>query len=197
MEAKLQQLSSQLEAMTSLVNELLGAPIKANKGKSLDKEPRAPTPWGSFTARVRQILKDNNKKPNGLETQFCSMLKTQKSYDDWSDSEILAAREGWVEPPKKEKVEGEKPAKLVKVTKVKVEKVDKVDKVVAPVEQADDAEKMEPSSATIGGKPYFVNGFGDVFDETTFAYLGAQKGDKIVKGAAPARVVKYLADANN
>lgn len=31
-------------------------------------------------------------------TKFCSMLKTQKAYADWTDEAILAARAAWVMP---------------------------------------------------------------------------------------------------
>lgn len=81
--------------------------MKAKKSKkdSEVKEPRAPTPWGNFTQRVRLVLKENGLSPKGLETQFCSMLATPKDGKtknyDWSDEAILEARKGWVEPAKK------------------------------------------------------------------------------------------------
>ena len=205
--AKLNMLAVQLAAATATLAELLGgAPVTKPKGKkskkdsSEVKEPRAPTPWGTFTQRVRALLKTHDLAPKGLETQFCSMLATPKDGNtknyDWSDEAILEARKGWVEPPKKAKDEAEEP-KEVKPKDAPKEVKPKAAPVApaAPVEEVD-AEKMEANTVKIGGKSYFVNGYGDVFDESDFSYLGAQKGQKIVKGEMPARVKKYLDDAN-
>ena len=196
MDAKLNMLAVQLAAATATLAELLGgAPVPKTKKSKKDsevKEPRAPTPWGNFTQRVRLVLKENGLSPKGLETQFCSMLATPKDGKtknyDWSDEAILEARKGWVEPAKKAPVAPEAPEAPKAAPKA-------APVPAAPVEEVD-ADKMEANTVKIGGKSYFVNGYGDVFDESDFSYLGAQKGQKIVKGEMPARVKKYLEDAN-
>ena len=198
MDAKLNMLAVQLAAATATLAELLGgAPVPKTKKSKKDsevKEPRAPTPWGNFTQRVRLVLKENGLSPKGLETQFCSMLAAPKDGKtknyDWSDEAILEARKTWVEPPKKAPV-----APVAPEAAKEVAKEVKPKEVAAPVEEVD-AEKMEANPLKIAGKGYYVNGYGDVFDENDFTYLGAQKGQKIVKGEMPARVKKYLEDAN-
>ena len=206
--AKLNMLAVQLAAATATLAELLGgAPVtklktKKSKKDSEAKEPRAPTPWGNFTQRVRALLKTHDLAPKGLETQFCSMLAAPKDGKtknyDWSDEAILEARKTWVEPPKKAKDEAEEAPEAPKEVAVKP-KVAAAPAVAtastAPVEEVDE-DKMEANPVKIGGKGYYVNGYGDVFDESDFTYLGAQKGQKIVKGEMPARVKKYLEDAN-
>lgn len=198
--AKLNMLAVQLAAATATLAELLGsAPVKPTKGKKVkaDKEPRAATPWGNFTQRVRLLLKEHDLAPKGLETQFCSMLagKDKAKNYDWSDEAIIAARANWVEPPKKvaEAAEATEAAEPTEPVAPKATKAPK--KVVAPVEEVD-ADKMEANPIKIAGKDYFVNGYGDLFDEADFSYAGSHKGGKIVKGAAPARVVKYLEEMN-
>ena len=209
--AKLNMLAVQLAAATATLAELLGgAPVTKTKKSKKDsevKEPRAPTPWGNFTQRVRALLKTHDLAPKGLETQFCSMLASPKDGKtknyDWTDEAILEARKGWVEPPKKAKdaaeaVEPVEPVEAVATSKPAPKKA--IKPVAKPAPKSDeeevDADKMEANPVTISGKDYFVNGYGDLFDESDFSYAGSHKGGKIVKGAAPARVVKYLEEMN-
>ena len=215
---------AQLEVMTATLQAALGAPkAKKTKKAPVEGEVKKSNPWLDFTKRVRLVLIENGQKP-GLVTQFCKALKEAKAYDDWSDDAILEQRKSWVEPAKKisekaekaEKAESQsrptdvpvgewvatKHAEIAEKTAVAEAKTKPAAKKApakakeAPVEEYD-AERMEPNIVKIKGKSYYVNGYGDVFDEDDFTYLGSQKGEKIIDGPAPARVVKYLAAANN
>lgn len=195
---------------------------KASKADKADKVPRAPNSWGLFRTRISTLLKENEVpiKLSPEMLQFCSRLKTEKPIDDWTDDAILTARRNWVAPPKKAKSikvtlgesssaeqsadESEgiitfyekaaaKKAAAKKAPKTPVEKPVPVEK---PAEAEVDEARMEPVLAKIGAKDYYVNDYGDVFAEKDFAYLGTQKGQKIVKGEKPARVVAYEAKAN-
>ena len=220
MDAQIEMLTLQLNAAMATLNEIRGGaalkPVKASKGKAAktDKVPRAPNSWGLFRTRISTLLKENELpiKLSPEMLQFCSRLKTEKAIDDWTDDAILAARRNWVAPPKKAKStettpvesegETEEAAAPVEPKKAAVKKAPKktaVEKPVekpAPVEAEVDEARMEPVETKIGAKQYYVNGYGDVFAEKDFAYLGTQKGQKIVKGEKPARVVAYEAKAN-
>ena len=221
MDAQIEMLTLQLNAAMTTLAEIRGTPTKAKtKATKAEKVTRAPNSWGLFRTRISTLLKENELpiKLSPEMLQFCSRLKTEKPIDDWTDDAILEARRGWVAPPKKAKdveSEGEtsstsifaeapveKPAAPVEPKKAAVKKAPKktaVEKPVekpAPVEAEVDEGRMEPALAKIGAKDYYVNGYGDVFAEKDFAYLGTQKGQKIVKGEKPARVVAYEAKAN-
>ena len=221
MDAQIEMLTLQLNAAMTTLAEIRGTPTKAKaKATKADKVTRAPNSWGLFRTRISTLLKENELpiKLSPEMLQFCSRLKTEKPIDDWTDDAILEARRGWVAPPKKAKdveSEGEtsstsifaeapveKPATPATPVKAPVKKAPKktaVEKPVekpAPVEAEVDEGRMEPALAKIGAKDYYVNGYGDVFAEKDFAYLGTQKGQKIVKGEKPARVVAYEAKAN-
>ena len=213
MDAQIEMLTLQLNAVMATLNEIRGGaalkPTKATKVAKTEKVVRAPTSWGLFRTRISSLLKEHEVpiKLSPEMLQFCSRLKTEKTLDEWTDAAILEARTSWVAPPKKAKTpvesEGEaeaeaeaaEPKKAPKKAKAKAEEPKEDPKVEPKVPE--DKTKMEPSATTIGGKSYFVNSYGDVFDETTFKYLGSQKGARIVKGEPPARVVKYLAEADN
>ena len=220
MDAQIEMLTLQLNAAMTTLAEIRGTPTKAKaKATKADKVTRAPNSWGLFRTRISTLLKENELpiKLSPEMLQFCSRLKTEKPIDDWTDDAILEARRGWVAPPKKAKdveSEGETsstsifaeapvekpatpatpatPVKAVKAVKAPKKAVEKP----APVEAEVDEGRMEPALAKIGAKDYYVNGYGDVFAEKDFAYLGTQKGQKIVKGEKPARVVAYEAKAN-
>ena len=216
MDAQIEMLTLQLNAAMTTLAEIRGTPTKAKaKATKAEKVTRAPNSWGLFRTRISTLLKENELpiKLSPEMLQFCSRLKTEKPIDDWTDDAILEARRGWVAPPKKAKdveSEGEtsstsifaeapveKPA--TPATPVKAVKAQAPKKPVekpAPVEAEVDEGRMEPALAKIGAKDYYVNGYGDVFAEKDFAYLGTQKGQKIVKGEKPARVVAYEAKAN-
>ena len=216
MDAQIEMLTLQLNAAMTTLAEIRGTPTKAKaKATKAEKVTRAPNSWGLFRTRISTLLKENELpiKLSPEMLQFCSRLKTEKPIDDWTDDAILEARRGWVAPPKKAKdveSEGETsstsifaeapvekpatPATPVKAVKAKAPK--KAVEKPAPVEAEVDEGRMEPTLAKIGAKDYYVNGYGDVFAEKDFAYLGTQKGQKIVKGEKPARVVAYEAKAN-
>ena len=66
-----------------------------------DKPKRAPTDWIVFCGRVKDVLKANEMPiTSGVResTKFCSMLKGQKAYSEWTDEAILEARGSWVMP---------------------------------------------------------------------------------------------------
>jgi len=73
------------------------APVEAKEPK--DKKP--PTEWIVFCGRVRTLLKANEMPiTSGVResTKFCSSLKAQKAYSEWTDEAILEARSSWVAP---------------------------------------------------------------------------------------------------
>ena len=77
------------------------------------KEKKAPSEWIVFCGRVRALLKANEMPiTSGISesTKFCSSLKAQKSYSEWSDEAILEARGSWVNPPSDNET-GDKKAK--------------------------------------------------------------------------------------
>ena len=73
---------------------------KAKEAKEA-KEKKAPSEWNVFCSRVRELLKSNEMSiTSGISesTKFCSSLKAQKAYSEWSDEAILEARSSWVNP---------------------------------------------------------------------------------------------------
>ena len=97
---KIAQLETLLAELKSLV-----APAKGKKKSpttsDADKPKRPPTDWIVFCGRVRDLLKANEMPiTSGVResTKFCSMLKTQCAYADWTDEAILEARASWVMP---------------------------------------------------------------------------------------------------
>ena len=75
---------------------------KAAKEVKETKEKKAPSEWNVFCSRVRELLKSNEMSiTSGISesTKFCSSLKAQKAYSEWSDEAILEARSSWVNPP--------------------------------------------------------------------------------------------------
>ena len=90
-----------------LLAQLKSELVPATKGKKVkatsdnDKPKRAPTDWIVFCGRVRDLLKENEMPiTSGVResTKFCSSMKTQKAYGDWTDEAILEARASWVMP---------------------------------------------------------------------------------------------------
>ena len=80
---------------------------KAKKVKDPNAEPKEPNVWIKFTQRVGTLIKEfrpDNKAPATIGKQFCSYLKEQKAYDQWSDSDILEAFNKWT-PPEQSKME--------------------------------------------------------------------------------------------
>jgi hypothetical protein len=74
-------------------------PVKTKKAKDPSAEPKAPNVWIQFTQRVGPLIKEAlGKAPATVGKQFCSFLKEQKAYDQWTDEEIIAAFADWERP---------------------------------------------------------------------------------------------------
>ena len=81
---------------------------KMTKPKDPDAPKKEANVWIKFTQRVGVLLKaaaaedgadaDHFKGPATMVKEFCSMLKQQKPYDAWTDSEVLEAFESWERP---------------------------------------------------------------------------------------------------
>ena len=98
---KIAQLETLLAELKSLVAPSKGKKTKSATASDVEKPKRPPTDWIVFCGRVKDVLKANDKPiTSGVResTKFCSMLKTQKAYADWTDEAILAARAAWVMP---------------------------------------------------------------------------------------------------
>lgn len=107
-------LEMQLRDLTTAIAGADGAPItmatpkKAPKVKDPDAPKKEANVWIKFTQRVGSLLKaaaaedgadaEHFKGPATMVKEFCSMLKGQKPYDAWADSEVLEAFESWERP---------------------------------------------------------------------------------------------------
>jgi hypothetical protein len=106
-------LESQLHELTSAITGggeiAMSTPVKkAKKEKDPDAPKKEANVWIKFTQRVGTLLKaaaavegadpEHFKGPATMVKEFCSMLKTQKPYEAWSDSEVLEAFESWERP---------------------------------------------------------------------------------------------------
>jgi hypothetical protein len=107
-------LETQLRELTTAIAGAEGAPLmttpakKAKKMKDPDAPKKEANVWIKFTQRVGALLKaaasedgadaEHFKGPATMVKEFCSMLKGQKSYDEWADSEVLEAFESWERP---------------------------------------------------------------------------------------------------
>jgi hypothetical protein len=74
---------------------------------SSTKEKKRSSVWVDFTVRVKAIIRTHEEANNinkadkmstMTATQFCSYLKEQKSYDEWTESEILEELAKWTPP---------------------------------------------------------------------------------------------------
>ena len=109
----IQTLESQLHDLTTAItagSEIpMSTPVKkAKKEKDPDAPKKEANVWIKFTQRVGTLLKtastaegadpEHFKGPATMVKEFCSMLKTQKPYEAWEDSEVLEAFESWERP---------------------------------------------------------------------------------------------------
>ena len=109
----IQSLESQLHDLTAAITAGSEIPMSTpTKKEKKMKDPDAPKKeanvWIKFTQRVGTLLKtastaegadpEHFKGPATMVKEFCSMLKTQKPYEAWSDSEVLEAFESWERP---------------------------------------------------------------------------------------------------
>jgi len=104
-----------LKKQLAALEQSLGAetPVKAKTKKDPDAPKKEPNVWIKFTQRVGTLIKTAHpgaKGPATIGKQFCSFLKEQKAYDEWTDEEILDAYEGW-ERPEVSKMEQAKSSK--------------------------------------------------------------------------------------
>jgi hypothetical protein len=105
-------LESQLHTLKSSISG--GAefvtPVKTKKMKDPDAPKKEANVWIKFTMRVGNLLKaacadapdaekEHFKGPATMVKQFCTVLKNQKPYEAWADSEVLEAFESWERPP--------------------------------------------------------------------------------------------------
>lgn len=106
-------LESQLITLKSSIGGGADFATPAKKAKKM-KDPEAPKKeanvWIKFTMRVGNLLKaacadaseedkEHFKGPATMVKQFCTVLKQQKPYEAWADSEVLEAFESWERPP--------------------------------------------------------------------------------------------------
>ena len=95
-------LKKQLAALEASLGGAPETPVKASKTKKDPDAPKKePNVWIKFTQRVGALIKTAHpdaKGPATIGKQFCSFLKEQKAYDDWTDDEILEAYAGWERP---------------------------------------------------------------------------------------------------
>jgi hypothetical protein len=108
----IQTLESQLHDLTVAITAGSEIPMSTpTKKEKKMKDPDAPKKeanvWIKFTQRIGTLLKtastaaadpEHFKGPATMVKEFCSMLKTQKPYEAWSDSEVLEAFESWERP---------------------------------------------------------------------------------------------------
>jgi hypothetical protein len=83
-------------------------PKKTPKVKDPNAPKKEPNVWVKFTQRVGTLLKtaseadgadpEHFKGPATMVKEFCSMLKGQKPYEAWADSEVLEAFDSWERP---------------------------------------------------------------------------------------------------
>ena len=106
-------LESQLVALKSSISggESFATPAKkVKKMKDPDAPKKEANVWIKFTMRVGNLLKaacaeasetekEHFKGPATMVKQFCTVLKNQKPYEAWADSEVLEAFESWERPP--------------------------------------------------------------------------------------------------
>jgi hypothetical protein len=106
-------LESQLVALKSSISggESFATPAKkVKKMKDPDAPKKEANVWIKFTMRVGNLLKaacaeaseaekEHFKGPATMVKQFCTVLKGQKPYEAWMDSEVLEAFESWERPP--------------------------------------------------------------------------------------------------
>jgi hypothetical protein len=73
-------------------------PKKARKAKDPSAPKKDPNVWIKFTQRVGLLLKTTaHKGPATIGKQFASHLKDIKSYNEWTDDEILDEFKSWNE----------------------------------------------------------------------------------------------------
>jgi hypothetical protein len=96
------------ELKSSIAGGAPMTPVKTKKEKDPDAPKKPANVWIIFTQRVGNLLKEaasadvaraeHFKGPATMVKEFCSMLKGQKPYEAWADSEVLEAFESWERP---------------------------------------------------------------------------------------------------
>ena len=119
-EAEMAALKARVELLEETRPEAVEEPVKkaAKKAPKKERDPDAPkkepNSWIKFTARVNEVLNENEAKlPGAEQKQFCSSLKdalleelgkdkkdklTAEDYESISAETILSKRETWVKP---------------------------------------------------------------------------------------------------
>lgn len=98
--AQIETLLAELKAEVA-PNAVKAKGKKVKASSDAEKPKRPPTDWIVFCGRVKDVLKANEMPiTSGVResTKFCSMLKGQKAYSEWTDEAILEARGAWVMP---------------------------------------------------------------------------------------------------
>ena len=76
-------------------------PKKARKAKDPNAPKKEANVWIKFSSRVGLLLKTTSHKgPATIAKQFASHLKDIKTYDEWTDAEILHQFSSWKAPTK-------------------------------------------------------------------------------------------------
>jgi DNA repair exonuclease SbcCD ATPase subunit len=98
------ELKNQVAALEAMIGAASGALKKSKEDKPKEDKPKKPLPagmkaWQEFNKRLRDLLKANDTgfKLESELKQFASKLKKEKAVADWTDEEILVARESWTE----------------------------------------------------------------------------------------------------
>jgi hypothetical protein len=113
LENDMAELKAQITELKSQIAELnaskASSPAEKTKKVKKERDPdapkRVPSVWEQFNSRVRTILTTGGQDAKHSVMQFCSFLKEKKSYDEWTDAEILDAFGGWERPARKVKFE--------------------------------------------------------------------------------------------
>lgn len=97
----IKDLESRLAGLKSLVSQAAKGKKRAKKERDPDAPKREPNDWIKFTQRVDTLLKGAEKSFHRVadSKKFASHLKGKKTFDEWTDEEILAEREIWTPPP--------------------------------------------------------------------------------------------------
>lgn len=158
MTTEMNDIQTKILSELAAIRDMLSIPSKKEKKPRKTRDPslaaKAPNEWIVFTGRIRNILKSNKFTAGKEAQQFASHLKSLSTNAySMTDAEILAARNTWNAPEKKEKEkekeneketveekEKEKEKKTVAKAKAKakatVATVTEIEEVPVPIKQS-------------------------------------------------------------
>jgi len=144
-----------------------GRPSK-KASTAVEKPKRAPNAWILFNTRIDTLMKETEMtfKRVAEAKQFASKLKKEKAPADWTDDEILAARNEWAETH----------AILCPVCKIKV-KDNPIQHNVCGRNFAEEYEKAGKGTFTQGITEWAkLAGMGDLLEEETVITVKKKPG---------------------